>query len=218
MSINKEDTYQHALCIDLTSHQLQYAFLNKKTKNITAINRIDLSEYNREGVEPFLTNEVLKYEFDTLSVSAGSARNTLIPFDLFNHSKVEDIFALNFPRPFDGVDYNRIPELGMVNIYEFPVWIKSTFVPKFPRIKLIHRSSVFLRGIFDQSTFEGKIHLLIEDSQFYLAVTIKSKLQYFNRFDMLAFSDLAYHLNFVIDQKQLEVEEYELNLYGIEKS
>jgi hypothetical protein len=218
MSISKQEAFQHALCIDLTADRLQYAIISKSSKKIVVSKSFELTDFSREGVESLLVDEALKYEYEHLTISAGSSRNTLVPFDLFSSTGARDIFALNYKEPFDNVDYNRIPELGIVNIYEFPIWMKSTMVVKFPRIRLIHRSTVFLKGIFDQPTFSGKIHLLVESQQIYLAITNKSKLLYFNRFETPAFSDLAYHLNFVIQQKELQPEDYETVVYGVDES
>jgi hypothetical protein len=215
MSVTKEEAYQHALCMDLTTDKLRCAFVHTSTKKITSSLQFDLHDFSREGIQDFLKEDYFSFDYSTISVSAGSRRNTLMPFDLFNHSKAEDIFALNYPKPFDGVDYNRIPELGIVNIYEFPVWMKSLFVIRFPRIKLLHRSTVLLKAVFDQPTFSGKVHLLIEKEQFYMIIVHKSKLLYFNRFDIKAFSDLVYHLHFVLEQKELDTSDFDFRLYGV---
>lgn len=217
MSITKAEAFQHSLCIDLTRERLQYAILENASKRIVEYKSHEVLDFDREGLEKLLTDEALFFDYSSISIAAGSVRNTLIPFDLFSSSAAKDIFALNYPKPFDNVDYNRIPELGIVNIYEFPLWMKSAMVIKFPRIKLLHRSTVFLKGIFDQPTFSGKIHLFVEEKQCYLAITHKSKLQFFNRFDIPSFSDLAYHLTFVMEQKEIG-DDFQLMLYGVNNS
>ena len=108
-------------------------------------------------------------------------------------------------------------ELSIVNIYEMPLWIKSLFVVRFPRIKIIHRSTVILRGVFDQAIFKPKINLFVEKEQFYLLITDKSKLTFFNRFDYKSIADLVYYFLFVLEQKELDVNQFELLLFGTDQ-
>lgn len=211
----KEEAYQHALCVDLTPDKFQFAILYTKEKRIVHSESHPLDHFDKDELKPLLENEWLKHDFGTYSLTAGTNRNTLIPVDLFNHSKALDIFRLNYPEPFENLDYNRMPDLGIVNIYEIPLWIKSVFVIRFPRIKLVHRSTVLLKGVFDQPTYSPKIHLFIENEQFYMFITEKSKLTYFNRFDYKEFADLVYYVLFVIEQKELDTSKFETHLYGI---
>ncbi len=211
----KEEAYQHALCMDLTGDRFQFSIVDPKLKKILHFEEHIVSEFTKDSVAKLLENEILKHDFGTYSLSAGSVRNTLIPVDLFSYSKPAEIFRLNYPLPIDNLDYNRIPELGIVNIYEFPLWIKSLFVIRFPRIKLLHRSTVLLKGVFDQPVYSPKIHLFIENEQFYMLMTDRSKLIYFNRFDYKELADLVYYVLFVLEQKELDQSKFDLLVYGV---
>lgn len=215
MAYRKEDAYQHALCMDLTEDKFQFSILDPKQKKILHQESLPVTDFSREGIGKLLKNDYLSCDFGTYSLSAGSPRNTLIPTDLFSYSKPAEIFRLNYPEPIDNLDYNRIPELGIVNIYELPLWVKSLFVIKFPRVKLIHRSTVLLKGIFDQPVFNPKLHIFIEEGQFYFMITEKSKLVYYNRFDYKELADLVYYVLFVLEQKELEQAKFDLLVYGV---
>ncbi|MDA7803661.1 DUF3822 family protein [Crocinitomix sp.] len=214
MGLRKEDAYQYALCMDLTGDKFQFAVVHPEQKKIVLHESFDVQSFNRDSIEEFLSHEVLKFDFHSYSLSAGSIRNTLIPVDLFSYSKPKDIFKLNYPEPIDNLDYNRIPELGIVNIYEVPLWIKSLFVIRFPRIKIVHRSTVLLKGIFDQASFSPKVHLFIEKEKFYFMISEKSKLTYFNHFEFKELADLVYYVHFVFDQKEYDQSKFEINIYG----
>lgn len=215
MSIKKEDAYQHALCMDLQSDRLQYAVVHQDSKKIVYKNDIQIESFERDAIKALMTDEVFGFEYGSYVATAAGKRNTLVPVDIFNYSKAEDIFKLNYPAPFDNLDYNRIPELGMVNIYELPVWIKSLFVIKFPRIKITHPATVLLKGVFDEDAWRQRIHLYIEKDSFYLLITAKNKLEYFNRFDMTNFADLIYHILFVLEQKEISQDKVEASVYGV---
>ncbi|WP_070138598.1 DUF3822 family protein [Crocinitomix algicola] len=214
MGVNKEDAYQCALCMDLTADCFQFAILNPKTKKIISRKRFELSTYSKDELADLLKDELFGYEYLNYSLTTGTIRNTLIPVDLFSFSKPKEIFKLNYPEPFENLDYNRIPELGIVNIYEVPLWIKSLFVIKFPRIKIVHRSTALLKGVFDLPTFSPKLHLLIDEKGFYLLLTQKSKLVYFNHFDYKELSDIIYFVHFVLEQKELDQSDFDIHLYG----
>ena len=218
MSIRKEDSYQHTLCMDLQVDKLRYAVVSKSDKKIVHHRTIALDTFEREPIEALLIDEELWYDYGSYVATAGGKRNTLMPVDLFNLSKADDIFKLNYSDPIDNLDYNRIPELGIVNIYEIPLWIKSMFVIKFPRVKLIHPSTVLLKGIFDGNAWREKIHVYIDSESFYLLITAKDKLQYYNRFDHTNFADMIYHILFVLEQKEIDPAKTDVVIYGVEKS
>jgi len=207
--------YQHALCMDLRHDKFTVAVVHKATKKIVDQKVFTDFEFSRAGLDKILADDFFKPEFADFILTAGTIRNTLIPTGIFNVSKPAEIFKLNYTEPIDNLDYNRIPELDIVNIYELPIWIKSAFVIRFPRVKMLHRSSVLLKGIFDQPTFSPKAHLFIEEGSFYLFMTEKSKLQYFNRFDYKSLADIVYHVLFVAEQKNIQPENLHLHLYGV---
>lgn len=215
MGIPKSLAYQHALCMDLKPDKLNLALLHKSDKKIVDFQSFTDFDFTREGVDQITSNDIFKAEYADFILTAGSLRNTLVPTGIFNSSKPGDIFKLNYTAPHDNLDYNRIPELDIVNIYELPLWVKSAFVIKFPRVKMYHRSSVLLKGIFDQPVFYPKVHLFVEDSSFYLFITEKSKLIFFNRFDYKNLADIVYHTLFVLEQKMLEQDKISIQLYGV---
>jgi Protein of unknown function (DUF3822) len=215
MSLRKEDAFQHVLCMSLSESSLEVSAIKRDTKSISFHQSLTFEDFNRDAVQAAMTIPELTYDYEAFCATAGGFRNTLIPVDLFNHAKPEDVFKLNYPAPIDNLDYNRIPELGIVNIYELPLWMKSLFVIKFPRVKIIHPVTVMLKGVFDQPTFSPKIHIHIDDNSFYLLITAKTKLQYFNRFDFTNLADLVYHVLFVLEQKEMDQKKMDVCLYGV---
>lgn len=217
MNYRKEEAFKHALCMDLTQDKFRFSIVDPKSKEEFYHEEISLHDCTKEELKAHLNHALFDLEFATYSLSAGSERNTLIPTSLFNFSDVDHIFKLNYPLPHEQLDYNRLAELSIVNIYEMPLWIKSLFVVRFPRIKILHRSTVILRGVFDQAIFKPKINLFVEEGQFYLLITDKSKLTFFNRFDYKSIADLVYYVLFVLEQKELDVNQFELLLFGTDQ-
>lgn len=215
MSVSKAVAYQHALCLDLKEGHFQSALVSKSTKKIADKFSTESFDFNRESLDKILADDFFKGDYADFVLTVGGLRNTLVPTGIFNSSKPEEIFKLNYSEPHDDLDFNRIPELDIVNIYELPLWIKRTFVIKFPRVKIYHRSSVLLKGIFSQPVFYPKVHLYIDKESFNMFITDKKKLTFFNRFDYRNIADVVYHTLFVMDQKSMSQENTEINLYGV---
>jgi hypothetical protein len=215
MAVSNALAYQHALCMDLRFDKFTAAVVHKSSKKIVDKKAFSDFEFSRDGLDKILKDDFFKPDFADFVLTAGTVRNTLIPTGIFNVSKPAEIFKLNYTEPLENLDYNRLPELDIVNIYELPIWVKSAFVIRFPRVKIMHRSSVLLKGIFDQTAFYTKAHIFIEESSFYFFITDRNKLIYFNRFDFKNLADIVYHLLFVMEQKELSQDKTTIHAYGI---
>lgn len=211
------DAFKHVLCMDLDAQRLSVAVIDKAQEKIKHHQEFKLDEFNREAIDPILKEELFKQNYAGICLTYGAERNTLIPVDLFNHSSAKDIFKLNFPEPHENIDYTRIPELGIVNISEVPIWIKSAFIVKIPRTKIIHRTTALLKGVFSGDTFKPQVHLHLNENDFHLMLADKRELKYYNRFDQAAVSDIIYHTLYVLEQKEWKPEETKFFIYGKSK-
>jgi hypothetical protein len=215
MSYNANEAYQHALCMELQNDKFSYSIIDKNLKKSVKEDSFTLSDFNKDTLAKIVDDQIFKNDFKSASIVASTNRHTLVPSTLFNESEPKEIFNLNHQPPFDDIDYNRISELGIVSIYEMPLWIKQLFVTKIPKIKTFHTSTVFLKGIFKAPQFSPRIHILIQNESFYLAITSKNRLDYFNLFQSNKIEDIVYHLLFVLEQKELNIKEFEINVLGV---
>lgn len=216
------EAIHYQLCIDIRPEALSLGFTHLKestfnkgeTFPITGKTSIEKSE----ELQQILKNPVFDNDFGEFTVSITQTRNTLVPVSVFNDSKSDKIFKLNFKEANGSIDYNRIPELDIVNIYETPDWMKRKLVIALPRVRFFHQISVILKAIFNQPTFKEKVHLFIEDQFFHLLITGKNQLQYFNTFTAENFNDIIYHLLFVLEQKEIRQEEAIINILKLSES
>jgi hypothetical protein len=105
----------------------------------------------KEQLEDFIAECGLKnQDFDEQTISWSTIRSTLVPANIFGESNPVKIYRLCFgdETPKDHIDYNRIPEQGIVNLFEIPLWVKSFFVIKYPRSIIQHEGSHVIRGLF----------------------------------------------------------------------
>ncbi len=210
------DAYKYALCMELRSDCFKYAIVHAENRQVAFFKAIEFDGLEKSNLVELLNEDFFNLDYKSISVSVSTMRSTLVPESIFNNSAPKDIFKLNHTAPIDNIDYSRLPALGLVTIYEIPLWIKSIFVKRFLRIKILHHSAVLLKGIFNRPAFKPRAHILKEKNLFYIVLTDKNKLTYFNAFDSGKVSDLVYYYLFVLDQKEIDANTLPLKLYGLE--
>lgn len=159
----------------------------------------------KEQLDQFLTEKGYReIEFDDYSLSWYSIYSTLLPNNVFGESSPEELFRLCYSAdiPANHIDYNRIPELSVVNVYGIPLWVKSFFVIKFPRIVIQHEGSHLLHGIFAGSTFKMKAVISIHHDSCGLVIANENGLQFYSQFDFQSTDDIVYHVMFTLQQKK----------------
>ena len=93
-----------------------------------------------------------------------------------------------------------MPEFSGVNIYEIPVWVKSFFVTRFPRMLLQHEGTHLLRGLLAGSTYKLKMVLSLQENHFILAAIKESEIKYYNTFEYQTVEDVIYHVAHLLQQ------------------
>lgn len=159
----------------------------------------------KEQLEDFIVECGLKnQDFDEQTISWSTIRSTLVPANIFGESNPEKIYRLCFGEetPKDHIDYNRIPEQGIVNLFEIPLWVKSFFVMKYPRSIIQHEGSHVIRGLFSEPSFKLKTTLVIYNDFFLMCIAKENKLQFYTVFDYHFIDDIVYHLMFTLQQKE----------------
>ncbi|MCH2225218.1 MAG: DUF3822 family protein [Crocinitomicaceae bacterium] len=151
------------------------------------------------------TNSFLSDDFQDVTLSWSEKKSTLVPSSVFSESSPLLIFGLCFGKQTsaDEIDYNRISELSVVNIFEIPLWIKSFFVVKFPRVILQHEGTHVLRKTMDHNAFKLKATAIVHQDFFQLSIVKHNQLEFYSFFDMQSAEDVIYHLLFVLQQKEL---------------
>lgn len=160
----------------------------------------------------FGTNSIFQNDFDEISLSWSSNKTTLVPNAIFSESNPQAIFKLCYGDNESDVDYNRISELSLVNVYEIPEWIKRFFVIKFPRINIQHEGSVVLRKVLHENAFKLKCTIVVYKNHFQLIISKHNELVFYSNFDFQTSEDVIYHVMFVLQQKELITESGSIEL------
>lgn len=194
------------LAIELSENGVRFSAMEGERIDRHEYSFTDKKDYRyKEQLEEFLVQSGLREnDFDEHTVSWCGFRTTLIPTNIFGESKPEDLFRLCFGPDItpSHIDYNRIPEQGLVNLYEIPFWVKSFFVLKYPRSIIQHEGSHTIRGIFAENAFRTKTTIVLFSNFFILSILKENKLQFYSVFEYQETDDVVYHVMFTLQQKE----------------
>ncbi len=160
----------------------------------------------------FESNSMYSTDFDEVTLSWSSDKTTLVPNSIFSESSPQAIFELCYGKNEADVDYNRISELSVVNVYEIPEWIKRFFVIKFPKINIQHEGSMVLRKVLNENAFKLKCSIIIYRNHFQFIISKHNELTFYSNFEYQAPEDIIYHVMFVLQQKELLTEQGSIEL------
>lgn len=170
----------------------------------------------KEQIQAFLAaHKLTEKEYDDYSLSWFNPLSTLVPMNIFGSSSAKDIFHACFTKDMvsNDIDYNRISELSVVNVFEIPLWVKSFFVIRYPRIVIQHEGTHFLRGIFSSQTFKTAVHTILHDQHATLIIVKHNKLLFYNTFEVSSEDDVLYYLSFSLQQQELLGDAGQLFIY-----
>lgn len=214
------------LAIQLAEHAIQFvSFRNNNVVNESLVSFEENSDDSKIAVLKKHFNDVsfLNEDFDDITLSWSFKRTTLVPNAIFADSKPTDIFELCYGKEslnYD-IDYNRISELGVINVYEIPEWIKHFFVIKFPRIIIQHEGSHIVRQNLAENAFKLKGTVVLYQGYFHLTIVKHNNIEFYSSFDYQNHEDVIYHLMFALQQKEMTNESGSLEFIlgpGIEDS
>lgn len=206
------------LAIEISLNSFRFALLDGERVTDSCQGDFDLHAEENEKKEilahQFNTHPFLQSDFDEVTLSWSHQKSTLVPNVVFAETTPEEVFRLCFGtgNAVGEVDYNRISELSIVNIYEIPTWIKRFFVIKFPRIILQHEGSHVLRKSTGSDSFKLKATMVVYDSSFLLTIVKHNQLEFYSYFDFQSHEDIVYHLLFTLQQKELTKEKGSIDL------
>jgi len=160
----------------------------------------------KEALDVFVKSKGYReVDYDDYSLSWCTEISSLIPNNVYSETSSEDILRLSYNEvvPQGYLDHNRIPELSIVNVFSIPLWVKSFFVIRFPRIIIQHEGSHLLHGLLNTSTFTLQVSLVLHEDNFNITITNSNDLEFYSYFDYENEDDIIYHLMYCLQQKNL---------------
>ena len=114
--------------IDREAVRFQRLVDNEITEDHTFIFKDKTDFGYKDQLDVFLTKtDFRSMDWDEYSLSWFSEKSTLLPYSIFGTTDTTAAFRLSFGNSVqeNDIDFNRIPEHMVVNLYEIPLWVKS---------------------------------------------------------------------------------------------
>ena len=205
------------LAIEIASNAVRFVSM----RNETVLSRLDQTisaktdSESKEALKAiFEANSFLQGDFDEVSLAWCIDKSSLVPNAVFNESTPLDIFQLCFGKDSrkSEIDYNRISELSVINVYQVPNWIKSFFVIRFPRVVIQHAGTHIVRKALNENAFKLKATIVCFENYFRLTLVKHNALEFYSSFSYQSSEDIIYHLNFALQQKEFTNEKGAIEL------
>ena len=205
------------LTIDISSYGASFVSLTSagvSQRYSVVFDSLQVDDINKHLNESFEQQSFLTIDYDEITVAWSTNKSTLVPNNIFAESNQTDIFKLCFgePTPSYEIDYNRIAELSAVNIFEVPLWLKSYFVMKFPRVIIQQSGTHVIRKVMDANAFKVKATATIYNEYFHLTIVKHNNVEFYSFFDVQSAEDVIYHLMFTLQQKEVMSEKGNIEL------
>lgn len=169
----------------------------------------------KEALTAFLKEKAGELSaYQEVSVSWIAPNAMLVPNAVFEPKAIDSLFASCFTKQITAteLDYNRISELSVVNLYEIPLWVKSFFVVKYPRALIQHEYSHQLRGIMKQA-FRLLVQVNIYPGLATIQAADKNELLFCNAYEIQHVNDVVYYLTFALQQLKIQDKPGKLNFH-----
>ena len=156
------------------------------------------SQWYRYGVEP---DQYRSVEFSVFE----SESYVIIPLALFKVEEAADFLLLEHkPNQTDSILFNKIPELGIVNIFSVPGIVHEAMSQLFPNTAIEQHISYFITENIKSKT-EHSVYCWTRNKRLDIMVFKEAKLQLINSFTYQTSEDFAYFVLNVYDKLELDM-------------
>jgi hypothetical protein len=144
-------------------------------------------------------------EFDEYSLVWCSPVNTLVPMSLFDASTPENLATAVFDGGISSeeLDFNRLVEHGVVNVFQMPLWVKSFFVINFPRITMQHERTVEIRAALQTNSFHPKVVISVYADYVGVCIVEQGAVRFSNCFTYATKEDVLYYVQYALSNTTL---------------
>lgn len=195
------------LLLEVYEKQLIGAVLNGGA--IERVEAIPVSVQTDLGYSEALKELLQRYgsllSFESMSCSVALNNLTLVPAGLFQVSDAAKFLQFSSSNVIDSkeVDYSRLNYFSCVAVYPVPSWLKSTLIPKFPRIVIQHEQVHLLRKLEQLSTGSTQLSVIIHPTHALLALVKHGNLLWNLRITVDSADDILYHILNGADKMEL---------------
>jgi hypothetical protein len=173
----------------------------------------------KQDIQLAMSSIPVTVNYDDQTLSWVSKQCSVVPTSIFKASNSSAIYNACFSKEaiMNDLDYNVISEGNCVTVFEIPLWLKSFFVIRYPRIVIQHATSNLLRSAFEKMN-RTEIHLSVFNGFFTLVILKNNALVITNTYDYTNEDDLLYYVSFCIQQNELSFDKGTIHIHLSEEA
>jgi Protein of unknown function (DUF3822) len=210
MEKSTANSYQLSIRIDSDGFSLSVfdqsdSLLSTKRINVT-LHTLSLPEFLT------LINSETQLNFNKARIILESDSYVIIPLALFKVEEAADfLFLEHKSAQTDSILFNKIPELGIVNIFAVPGIVHEALSQLFPNTAIEQHISYFITENI-KSKSEHTVYCWTRNKRLDIIVFKDAKLHLINSFTYQTSEDFAYFVLNVYDKLELDMHKYPLIL------
>ena len=156
--------------------------------------------------------------FTNFSVVSFLGPSTFVPLTLFNKKQPERYLALyNKPKKKEIVQYDVLEEENQVNVYSYSSKLVSDIKSVVSKFDMIHYNTLLYRAVLklgSSAAYANQIYVHFHAKAMDLYLVKEAKIIFNNRFTVENEDAFLYYVFFVIEQFEIDTEEFELIFLG----
>ena len=230
-SFSPQDSHQYGLAVLFSEVSFSYCILDFKRNKYLGLHQVLRSDaaQRRMPQHPrttgddffrniFLSAPWLKNEYKVTRLAWEGGWSTLVPAGLFDPDEKERYLNLTIhPGPDEQVFADHLLPMDAYQVFSVPNQILNTMKGYFPKVKIVHHSSVLIESIwlnYKNRINASRTFLHVRDRYFDLMIFDGRQMSYFNSFQFHNPEDIVYYLIFVLEQLSFNPESMPLVLLG----
>ena len=205
---------EHHLSIELSPERINYSLLNTNNLEYVYFKTVSATE-NNSIVTIISSEEVLKQEYSSSSISYKNFPSTLIPNELFKEEEKSKYLEF-VTEKLESVKTDVIHQIDTTRIYSVSADIENIIKQIQPKISEKNSTNISICQLVKQ--YENKkdktTFLFVDKNNIELIVLEKGKLIFQNYFTVSSSTDTLYYTLFCFNQLNLDTNKNDLFVFG----
>jgi hypothetical protein len=164
----------------------------------------------------FKTDTHLQNDFTSLTVVHQNNLSVLVPNRFFSKKDLASYLNFNIKKlPIDYITFDTIDAIDSKNVYVPYVNINNYLFQNFGEFEYQHHSTVLIQKLLNiKVSSEKKMYVNVSKTTLDITIIENNKLLLFNTFSYSTEEDFIYYILFVVEQLNLDVNEFPLYFTG----
>lgn len=202
---------------------ISFCVFNRAEDKALALVEFKFSGYDIEAeLQDIFTNEqLLDFNFGTISISFSSEKFTFIPLAYFSEETAAQYLKFNhYITEQEDINYDVLHDLSIVNLYTVNGKVRQWFREKFPHSVVLNFATAFIDNIkrnYDTDV-DNRAFVNVRDNDFQIAIFSYGKMIMYNHFTYNTPEEYVYYLLYALERHKINPHADTVYFIGLDMS